>query len=58
MKKAGFSVVCLSILTPALMFNQTQGRGNDENKAKDEALIRNLLSHVRPQCWPAPEKDK
>ena len=44
MKKASFSIVCLAILTPALLFSQTQGRGNDENKAKDEALIRKLLS--------------
>ena len=44
MKKAIFLVVCLAILTPALLFSQTQGRGNDENKAKDEALIRKLLS--------------
>src|SRR5262245_46745851 len=44
MKKASFSIVCLAILTPALLLSQTQGRGNDENKAKDEALIRKLLS--------------
>jgi uncharacterized protein (TIGR02246 family) len=44
MKKAIVLVVGLAILTPVLLLSQTQGRGDDENKAKDEALIRKLLS--------------
>jgi len=44
MKKAIFLVVCLAILTPVLLLSQTQGRGDDQNKAKDEALIRKLIS--------------
>jgi uncharacterized protein (TIGR02246 family) len=50
MKKAMFLVVCLAIPTPALLLSQTQGRGNDENKAKDEALIRKLIS-LGEETW-------
>ena len=44
MEKANLVVVGLAILAPALLLSQTPGRGNDENKAKDEALIRKLIS--------------
>ena len=50
MKKAVFLVVCLAIFTPALLLGQKQGRGNDENKAKDEALIRKLISQSE-ETW-------
>ena len=50
MKKAIFLVVCLAIPTPALLLSQTEGRGNDENKAKDEALIRKLIS-LGEETW-------
>jgi uncharacterized protein (TIGR02246 family) len=50
MKKAIFLVVCLAILTPALLVSHTQGRGDDENKAKDEALIRKLISQGE-EAW-------
>ena len=50
MKKAVLSVVFLAILTPALLLSQAQGRGDDENKAKDEALIRKLIS-LGEEAW-------
>ena len=43
MKKANLLLVSLAILTPALVLSHTQGV-KGENKAEDEALIRNLLS--------------